>query len=185
MTRPPATESSWLSWSTSSLLVAAVLISLVIETASPFLRQAAPDHSIAGRSHTGPTLRPPLYQRARSSRTGGNGGEKGGTGRPIGIWIDPSAPTDTAPTVRPPVTASNSLFMSTRTSILARPSFVLLLLLLMIFSTSQRTNYPIAGAGMVAQRSRRHCEPVHQRHLNRTFRDDHHRPDCEPRGILS
>jgi hypothetical protein len=56
----------------------------------------------------------------------------------------------------------------------ARPSFELSLLLLMFFSIQASADHPIAGAATLAQRSRRHCEPVHHLHPNPTFRDGHH-----------
>jgi hypothetical protein len=48
------------------------------------------------------------------------------------------------------------------------------LVLFMIFSIQASADRPIAGAATLAQRSQRHCEPVHRRPPNQTFCDGRH-----------
>ena len=77
--------------------------------------------------------------------------------------------------INPPVTASNSISSSVRSSNVPCRRFEVWLVLLMIFSIKP-ANGPIRspGAATLAHRSLRRCEPVHHQHPNQTFRDGHH-----------
>ena len=84
---------------------------------------------------------------------------------------------------RPPLTFSSSSSRNSRTCV-ARPSFELSLLLLMFFSIKP-ANGPIQSLVRPRWRNaRRHCKPVHWRHLNRHFCDGHHvnRRPCQRRS---